>query len=880
MKEKKTLLTLVQQPQHQDLLLTKINMPRLHDGLIQRPRVLEEFDRVVKPGATWVVAPAGYGKTISVTEWLRSRGIPTAWYTMDEADNDLEYFCAYLVSALDSVMPSMSKKFRPLMESLDTVDPGSICQAVLQELEGFSGPLAVVLDDFHVIREPLVHRSLLHLLKLPRLYLLLLSRRPSRSLPWEKMEQKRLRMILSDTLRFDNHEIRKLAGHYGLHLSPHQLKVVETRTEGWAMGLALAFRNLRHSGNSMGLLETLLYQDNTAAYLTDEVLSQWDGETQEFLLKTSILDRMTVPLCEAVTGRKDSGQMLKRLADDSHLIITLHRRKGWYRYHKLLASFLKNRLMTMQKPLARDLYQRAATYYEARHIMDQAVLCYLKAHNYGKAGSLIEKMAPRRMQGSKQMMTLKMWLKRIPADIMAASLPLLVIAGWLHLIDGHPDRTQKYIRQAERLNHDENNHPDICGYLWQQEIELKLLQANHARLTGDLPAAAGHMRAVLNEVGFKTAYPQISRALTLPDMEHSLLASRYGFHGHLSLLKTDQGWLFNGIHRINQAAGCGLWLLEAEIHYERNELKEAVPLLMRALGQAESEKLWGLYVPAVILLTRVMTARGAIREAPKNVEKAVGLLKQAGLDNQVCRLEALGTRLKLERGTLKDITAWMENCGLTLCQQPDAGSYFAHGVHVRALIDQQFYLEAWLELEQMLAFSEQQNRLLQQVESLTLMAVCHYHQGGEQDAVASLHKALALAHPQAYCRIFVDEGARIYPVLKALIQQKKNGLNGNAGITDYAQTLLDETRRHVRSLSKDLPSRPAVSFDEFIEPLTTRENQVLQLLASGLTNGEIGKKLSIKQTTVKVHTRNIYGKLMVTNRNQAIQVAREKGLIR
>ena len=881
--ERSNRLSLVEPSAHRDLMLTKLQIPQQYEGLMERQRLLMEFDRVLKPGISWIIAPAGFGKTISAAAWLRNRNFHSGWVTLDQGDNELASFWDYLLKAFENCGCHISSKIVAQIQDSITQTQNNI-RLLTHELKKYAYPITLVLDDIHHIREPQIFQVLRYLakdLEKCSFHLILIGRQiPGtwlRSNPFDTFGGK----ITSLTLQFSYDEISQFADQHHLSLKPHQIETICRKTSGWPITLAIAFRSMQYSYDPLNLME--LFQgshDELAEFLSEEIFHRWDDDIQNFLLKTSILDRMTGPLCNAVVERRNSRRILEQLSHENNLIITLNRKKGWYRYQPLLASFLKHRLIQESKDEVRLLYQKAARYYQQQGVMNQAVRFFMKAKDYREATGIIEQISPKMFETRQHQLILRKWIRHLPTEILNTHLLLQLADGWISLINHQFDQTANCIENVRKQIDTEKNDKMLIGKNSQAENELYFLQANYALMTDQFETAVHWMKAAAKQPGVQTVYLGAQKALFLPVKEHSLLAGRMGFYGNLSLLKPAFEWFLNRLPDCDPSASCGLWILKAEIHYEQNELQEATTLLLQGLSEAELKKMWEFYVPGLILLALLMTARGSIREAHKMVDQAQLLLENDGLNEHTCQLEALRIRLKLIQGLSKDTEVWMNDCGLSLCHNPNAEDYFRHGTHVRVKIHQQYFKEALLELEQLLIFSRNEKRLMQQVETLNLMAVCHYNQGDEQKAFHYLTLALTLAQSQGYCRVFVDEGTHLYPVLKAFIQQNKHLMEDSAAMLEYAQFILILTRKHLHILGKASSISTVSPSGTLIESLTKRESQVLQLMASDLSNKEIGEKLSIKQSTIKVHTKNIYGKLMVSNRNEAIQVARKHDLIK
>jgi LuxR family transcriptional regulator, maltose regulon positive regulatory protein len=872
MAEKRTLIPLMQDLHNLDLLLTKLDPPRWHNGLVSRHRLMNQFDRVIKPGITLLNAPAGFGKTLSVAGWLHSRSIKAAWLTLDTADNDPQCFWQYMLTALGRSIPGLKQRLAARYAYNNHFDPELFAASFINELSGKASALTIVLDDIHLIIESKTLAEIAMLIdRLSDLdiRMILIGRHIPSELTRSSKICSRTYSIDSDSLRFDYDEINELLSVQNITLSQQEVRIVESKTEGWAMGLMLGLRTLQQQQSRVGFIEAFKGSSQLmSGFLSDEVFSQWDPSTREFLLKTSVLDRMTIPLCNAVTGRKDSHKILKELSKENTLVIPLNNRKGWYRYHHLLATFLKSRMSEEGIDDFKELNYAAAEYYERNHLMDAAITHYLKGRHYTRAVELIEKTAPQMVRDGKRLVTLKRWLQRIPNDLISGNALLLITEGWVHLLEDRKEEAETAVFKAESLKP-----------MKEIEAELHSLKANLALQNGQFDQAAFMIKKAVDQPHFNNIFKGAAKSLSESEAGLSLLAGRIGFYGNISLFRTDHGWLSERLSDCQYETGGGLDVIQAEIHYELNEIDKAIPILMKGLGDASEENLWSVKLPAMVLLAKVMRAKGDLDGSIIQLRQAADQLKKEGQRQRHHRMQAYLARVEMEAGSQGAAELWLEKNSPDISESTTELNHMEKMIKAIILMHQRKHELASIELLSVKAYMEKECRLIGLAETLNLLAICSLENGNGEAALNYARESVVIGNEQGYTRLYVDEGIRLLPVLKHLQKKMRRDQEDCSDLCEYAASLILEIRKHIKKLPQRKTHQMDNQLDELIEPLTIREMTVLKCLTKEMSNQEISDQLQISISTVKVHTRNIYGKLAVCNRTQAVTTAREMKLV-
>jgi LuxR family maltose regulon positive regulatory protein len=439
------------------LVTTKVRLPRTRQVLVPRPRLREALVRYEGRKLTLISAPAGFGKTTLLSEWLEDRsrdGRLVAWLSLEEADNDQALFLAYLVSALRSDLgEGIGEGILAALRLPEFPPVEAIVGALINELADVRHEVTIVLDDYHVIHSGPVHEATSFLLEhLPENVHLVISGRADPPIPFAKLRARdQVTEIRATELRFTTEEATVfLKGVMGLTLSAADVAALEEVTEGWIAALQLAALSMRDREDISGFVETFSGSNrHVLDFLAEEVLERQPAGMSEFLLKTSVLERMHAPLCDALTGRSDGQQMLERLEHDNLFVIALDDERRWYRYHHLFADVLRSRLQGEQPERIRELHHRAAAWYEQNGWTSEAVRHALAAQEHDRAADLVERVA-RKMWNRGEVMTLLSWLEALPEETKRRRPQLLLQYSAALLWAGRLDDVEPLVREIER----------------------------------------------------------------------------------------------------------------------------------------------------------------------------------------------------------------------------------------------------------------------------------------------------------------------------------------------------------------------------------------------------------------------------------------------
>ena len=907
------------------LLKTKLYVPRSRRGLVPRPRLSERLDRGAASRLVLVSAPAGFGKTTLLTEWLAAGPAtpagerPAAWLSLDRGDNDPASFWTYVIAALRTAAPGVGEGALALLQAPGPQPTEAVLTVLLNDLGAVAGDIVLVLDDYHVIDAREVQDGMAFLLDHlpPRLHVVIAGRADP-ALPLARLRARgELAEIRAAELRFTPDEAAAYLNEMmGLQLTARDVAALEGRTEGWIAALQLAALSMQGRDDVAGFIAGFAGDDRYVVdYLVEEVLQRQPDRVQAFLLQTSILGRLSGPLCDAVTGQGGGKAMLEALDRGNMFLVPLDDRRQWYRYHHLFADVLQARLLDEQPGQVADLHRRASAWYERSGEQSVAIGHSLAAGDFGQAADLVER-ALTAMSQTRQEATVRGWLELIPDEVIRVRPVLIVAVAWVLLSDGQFEGVDGRLRDAERWL--DAAQGTGAGSPAAPAEMVVVNEEEYRRLPGTIETYRAALALARGEPLDAVRHAQ--RALDLaPAGEHRLRASAAGmmaiaFWGSGDLEGAYSAWAecVAGLRRAGHIAdifGCTIAMADiqlvqgrlgaamrtyeqalqradeqsgpvlrgtadmyvgmSEVHRERDDLAAATRQLMRSqeLGEAVG-------LPQNRYRWRVAMAR--IRQAQGDLDGALELLDAAerlymgDMFPNVRPVPALRARVWIAQGRLGEVLGWAREQGLSVDDDLSYLREYEHITLARMLMARSAAEpagdcahEANRLLERLLLAAEEGGRAGHVLEILVLQALAHQTQGDIPAALACLERAVTLAEPEGYVRVFADEGAPMASLLRAAA---KHGTTGN-----HVRRLLAA----VSETKQDSPVRQAL-----IDPLSERELDVLRLLGTELDGPAIARELMVSLNTVRTHTKNIYAKLAVTNRRAAVRRGAELGLPR
>jgi len=917
-----------------DLLQTKLFIPPLRPSLVPRHRLIEQLNQGKQGKVTLVSAPAGFGKTTLVVAWLaeerRSGGeysnfqslvpdISACWLSLDENDNSLSRFFTYLIAAVQTVAPKFGSSLLSSLQSAQPQNETAVTQTLLNELAQASHPLTLILDDYHVITNTAVHQTLATLIDHlpPHIHLIITSREdPPLPLPrWRVRGQ--LTEIRADNLRFNTEEAADfLRQTMGLQLDEQDIASLENRTEGWAAGLQLAALSLHGQSNPSAVIETFSGSDRYVAdYLLAEVLYRQSEEIQHFLLQTAVLERMCAPLCEALVasgavrtawrvgpserlgewGRQNglasgdslvtghSQTILEHLESTNLFLVPLDNQRRWYRYHHLFAQLLRERLRREGGETAvHQLHQRAAGWYESQNLAEEAIYHAFQAGDFENAGRLVAATPVDSLWQQGGASLVQQWARALPTFIIKLYPRIAILAAAAHLIVGEAQTAARYLEMGA-------NQPEVAA-------EWHLLEAVLMRNRGQIAEALE-----FTQYAFDSLVPDqhnlrtfaqlqlVSNFLELAELDEAEqvidvirrsfdqidISSRLQvlrMHGVIATLRAD-------LHRAARIYQEGIGLAEAAsepmigtlynglgfLHFQWHEMDKAAAYYEQATNWAQRTGITDILFDALMGQAELACWRGEPHIALDIMAQFQQFAQHSRLSEIIEISDMLNASFHLKAGQLEAAVRWANALGLTVHDKPTFRLHSHYKLFIAIRISQSRHSGEKSQLSALSQLAERLLNLLRRlnynfdvIELLTWKTVLHEQQGDEARAIDCLQTAVELAYKGSVIHPFVDKGSAI----QALLSQ------------------LTGTHSHyIHSLLNAFPSPLPSLLSPLLDPLTEREQEVLNCIVAGLSNKAIQEKLFISKNTVRSHIKNLYSKLNVSSRTQAIARARELELL-
>lgn len=889
---------------NKELLSTKLYIPHYRPGMVPRLRLKAQLNAVLTSRFILISAPAGFGKTSLLSEWLSDYHGLSAWISLDKGDNDPARFLRYLIAGIRSIVPGAGEIPEALLKSSQPVTPEiePVLTFIINEIAVRSEHIVIILDDYHVIDNINVHDSVAFLVdNLPSNVHVIIATRNDPPLPVARWRARSQSIeIRNDALRFTFEETRELITRIaGCVLSSNDIETLEEKTEGWAAGLQMAALSMQGKKDPSEFIRLFSGSHRYIMdYLMEEVLNRQTPEVQAFLLQTSILERLNGQLCDAVTGQPGSQQKLSLLENTNLFLLPLDDQRHWYRYHHLFADLLQARLQESYPLLLADLHHRAARWYEENDMVTDAINHILATRDYEQAVSLVEKTAiPMVARG--ELSTLLYWSEQIPREIVNTQPILCIYLAWVLVFAGNISDAETLLEQAENfVNRYEppDETKDMLGSIAAErafianmrgDIDraaelakqadvlldrknlinrsvLPFIFARAYRLNGDMARAAEQLYEVVrlarntgNIMTLSVANYELS---TIWKIEGKLHQAADIYQDTLRLASEKGARLFGSIARID--AGM------SDLLREWNNLDEASRQVTDAIDRMKSWNIPSDLVTAYLTLSRISQAYGDIDSAAEALEKAEQIKRNSQIfPPLVTMIETDQVKLWLSRGNLAAAARWVQEHHPSKTG-PLVVRELEQITEAWVLLAQEKPDQALSLLDNLARSAAEGGRFGRLIEILILQALAFKAQIDKVHALEALEKALLLAEPEGYVRIFVDAGTPMAELLVAFKNQQSKSSGYQPIGKDYLNRLLSA-----------FPGVPPSGRSGLVEDLSERELEILRLMARGLTNKQIAGELFITAGTVKAHTNNIYRKLEAANRTQAISLARELKLL-
>ncbi len=907
------------------LIETKLYLPSPRPRLVPRPRLRERLDRALTSRLMLVSAPAGFGKTTLLVDWMASwptgagTSAPVAgWLALDAADNDPARFWRYLVAALRTAVPGVGEDALNLLQDSQPPAVELVLTTLVNELAASDAHVVLVLDDYHVIDSAAVHAGMTFLLAhLPEQLHLVLATRTDPALPLPRLRARGdLVEVRAADLRFTADEVASYFNVVmGLGLGPEDVEALEGRTEGWIAALQLAALSMAGRDDVSAFIAGFTGDDRYVVdYLVEEVLQRLPADIRDFLMRTSVLDRLNGALCDAVTGREDGRTVLEALDRDNLFLVAMDDRRHWYRYHHLFADVLRGRLLDEQPGLAPQLHGLAASWYEQEGDVSEAIQHFLLGGDFVHAAELVEGMI-RALRRDRREATMRSWLETLPYEVLITRPVLSNALAGARMSTGSFDGVEELLATtealltapAERRGREQAPTVDTEEYL-RLPADIAVHRAGLALVRGDVEQTREFARRALDEVADDDHITR-GAGLALIGLAAWSTGDLATAHASYTACLVE----FEAIDHVSDVLGCSITLGDLEValgrpraamrtyraaldladrhhspvlrgradmhvglaarHLELGDLPAAHLELSRSRELGEHA---GLLQDAY----RWRVVMAAVRESEGDVEAALDLLDEAerlyvgDFQPQVQPIPAVRARTWLRHGHLDLAVGWIHQQGVSLDDDLSYLREYEHLTLARTLLAQHTVVGDDGILRQVLAFLGRMldaatagGRVGSVLEIQVARALAHQRLGNLEEALVSLGAALTLAEPEGHVRTFAVEGAPIASLLRAEQQRQESAYVGR-----LLQSLAGS-----RASTEPAPKQSRHPWP--VEPLSSREQDVLRLLDSELNGPDIARELVVSLNTVRTHTKNLYMKLGVTSRRAAVLRAKELDLL-
>ncbi len=909
-----------------DLVTTKLYVPRIDRELVDRPRLIVCLEAGSTGKLTLVSAPVGYGKTTLVSDWLTRSRMPAAWLSLESSDNQISRFFSYLISALQQIDPAIGTEIQPLLETGTDPSIEDILAALVNDIAASSAKFTLVLDDYHVISAMQIHQALEFLFEHmpPGMNVILISRADP-PMPLARLRvQRQLTELREADLRFTADELSEFFNDLmGCDLSSEEITNLEIRTEGWIAGLQLVALALQRCQDPHGQIVAITGSHrHLIDYLVDEVMSQQSEEVRSFLLCTSILERFNASLCCALLQKPNGREMLRALEKARLFLVPLDDECKWYRYHRLFADFLHQRLVETRPEIVSELYQRAGDWYEAQGMIEEAIEYALTGNDATRAALILDEHIEFYIYNGEVMKVLQ-WTDRLPVEVRRRFPRLCIYQAWALQFEHRLDAVERPLELAEdhliSPNGSSESFPasQIIGHAtairaytalkrgeYNRAVEL-LLAAREA-----LPAERTHAERSLQGIivlGLGLAYVELGQtAAACQALQSAFQLNRQSGDQHaassciqylmeVGIICGDLGQaLANGergllwIEECSSGRGqekqlgrmlAGVQLQMGRVQYERNDLSRAARNLQQGCEFYEGVQSWDrgeCYLFLVDLNQALGDGDTALMYWGKL--KTFSRISEISLPHNPLAAQTVRRNLLLHRArpTSNELyieaVDWASTSGLSPEDEFNYEQESDYLALAEVLIALDRVKEAIPLLDRLIFSAEKAGRKGLLIAYLSLQAVAYYSMDMSDTAFTYLQRALALGEPEGYVRTFADLGSPMRELLHLAAERDTSD--------EYVARLLDAFRSFESCTEVNPAEQPIPQMgDVLVEALSEREIQVLRLLAARLTYKEIAYDLCLSINTIKWYAKNVYGKLGVDRKDKAAARARELSIL-
>ncbi len=853
------------------LFQAKLCMPCVGSQIIIRKKVESKLRLLPEYKFAYLSAPAGYGKTTAVAHYLIRENIKHAWLSIDESDNDPVTFWRYLASAIsrcveNSDIGSLSIDARLVASNLSA-------ELLISILEKIHECFVIVLDDYHLIKNNTVLESVEYFIKyLPQnIKLIILSRREPENMIAAQCSRGAALHIEIEDISFSSEETAEFFSQKGLCLSEKELKIINDYTEGWVAGLVAASFSIQKGNDRDVAIQSFSGRNrDVSAILEYEVFRRWPEDIQRFLVRTSFLERLNSSICSAVTCDENSALLLKQLAESNSFTLPLDSDYNCFRYHHLFRKFLFDRFIWENDDVKRLCYKRAGEWCLTHEEVKDGINWLIKAGEYDRVLPLImDRWFD--MTRDSEFLLWKQWIDALPEAVYYNNNTTYTAYSWILSMENKVEEAEIWADKARACF--ERNKTRL------EKEERDYLEAHV--LFAEANTAFYHMNVekVLDRMFFLSQM-KLSRPVALGEMnwdEPSLLKTPYGFRGKLSMIEKCLPAVDVLISLLGNYSAY-FAVIAAEFYYERNRLIEMDAVLTKHMARIIGINFPGVIVPCFIVFAKGKIARGDIEGAFEAVEDAKKLLGKKSGDVWQYYLNIFVEKLYLQTGDLQNALKLINKEKLGPYDALSANRESEYIVYARYLMHTNRFGEALILLIRLEDFAKKENRISSRIEILCLGAIAYSLIGNFGESMHTLELALAISAQEGYIRTFVDE---MEPMAELLLRYQIISRSDEAfKHALYAKKLLRLVNEHKHIMQSAVHQDYRVIASGVLSSnlLSTRESQILELLVQNKSNASIADALSVSISTVKQHNSNIFDKLGVKNRHEAVIKARLLGI--
>jgi LuxR family transcriptional regulator, maltose regulon positive regulatory protein len=885
------------------IITTKLFIPSPRPELVSRPRLLERLESGLATKLTLITAQAGFGKTTLLSEWISQCGKPVCWLSLDEGDNDLQRFLKYFIVALQRVYSDLGEDVLVALQSPKSQPTEVLLAWLINDITTTDEPLVFVLDDYHVITQPEIQQLLLFLLDhMPAQMHLIIS---SRSDPPWPLARLRVRgdilEIRSQEMRFTLQEAATfLNDRMGLALSSQDIAALENRTEGWIVGLQMAALSMHQRPDKEAFIQAFTGSHRYVVdYLVEEVLGQQPPETQEFLLKTSILARLTGSLCDAVLERQNSQQVLIELEHKNLFLIPLDDERRWYRYHHLFADLLRYHLKHTFTGEVLELHKRASLWFEQNDLFADALNHALVSNEIERVVQLTDEMTVYKLD-HRELKVLVNWLERLPDSAMLDYPWLLVTRTWALFNLGRYESVEANLSEIERIlstqalsdelaNRIRGHAAALRSYLAELREEPQFAMQQAEASLALLPPQDIKLRAfvAIRWANCLVWFGELERAIPVYQ-EAGESSKRVGEYqlaitalSEMAIVQMFTGKLRQAIDSITAISNYAEALAKrhgrrlpamgilyrhlSNIKREQNELAGASHYVNEAIKIC---KQWGekeTLLAGLMTLTRVQFAQGKYEQVDQSFQQINQIASEISAE-YIAMSKSLSIHYQLLMGRVGQAESWLQDLGLKTGEDFGYNRQQDYCNYARYLFLRGNVIQALEVLDALLEVVTIAGAGMFIIRYKVLQAIFLSRLNRMEEAMAAMQAALSLARTEGYVRSILDEGEPVGELLRTAIAR---GIE-----VTYAAQLLRVFQEE--SLQSPFQVMQAVGL---VDPLSDREVEVLRFLVTDLSAPEIADELYISVSTVRSHIKQIYSKLEAHSRFEAVTKARELNLL-